>query len=207
MSLDEYFSLCFTLDLNLQPRTSGEYQLFRSVYPQGSIMPIVPTTVQARLWGFEYRTVTMEHDFMLYEIWRGNQCIMSNVGVELFPLYIPYLRAKGHVLLGGLGIGFLAQMLCLKENVVSVTAVEFSPDVIDLCTFSHPKINIVPGDFYAYLKEQNLSRFEYIYFDTFSDGLNHYESTIIPMRKYLIESYPGMPFDFWNEDEMKIEHL
>ena len=170
-------------------------------------MPIVPTTIQASLNGYEYRTVTMERDFSIYEIWRGNQCIMSNIGVELFPLYIPYQRARGNVLLGGLGVGFLAQMLCSKENVKNVTVVEFSRDVIDLCSFSHEKINIIHEDFYEYLTKQELSRFDYIYFDTFSDGLNHYSSIVIPMRKFLLERYPVIPFDFWNEDQMKMEYL
>lgn len=207
MTLDEYFTLCFSLDLNLHPGASGEYELRRMVYPKEQIMPIVPTTLQALLNGYEYRTVTMERDFSVYEIWRGNQCIMSNIGVELFPLYIPYQRARGNVLLGGLGVGFLAQMLCSKEQVKSVTAVEFSRDVIDLCKFSHEKINIIHDDFYTYLARQDLSQFDYIYFDTFSDGLDHYSSVVIPMRKFLLERYPAVPFDFWNEDMMKVEYL
>jgi len=207
MTLDEYFFLCFDLDLNLQPRAFGEYVLQRSIYKKGSEMAIVPTTVQASIMGYEYRTIKLDRDFILYELYKKNQCIMSNTGVELFPLYIPYQRAHGNVLLGGLGVGFLAQLLCQKKEIERVTVVEFSSDVINLCKFSHSKVDIVFGDFYAYINEQNLSRFDYIYFDTFSDGINHYNSVVIPMRKYLLDKYPYIPFDFWNEDMMKMEYV
>jgi len=207
MTLEEYFNCCLDLDLNLQPGSSGEYTLHRVLYPKGSEMPIIPVSRQAELMGYAYRTIILDKEYRQYDLLRNNQCIMSSVGIEMFPLYVPYVRARGNVLIGGLGVGALAQLLCEKENVKSVTVVEFSPDVIRLCSFQNKKLNIVEDDFYKYLREQDLGRFDYIYFDTFSDGADHYGSVVIPMRNYLLDNYPTIPFDFWNEDQLKSEYV
>jgi hypothetical protein len=127
--------------------------------------------------------------------------------IEMFPLHIPFVRAKGNVLVGGLGVGALGRLMCARENVRSVTVVEFRPDVIRLYSFQNIKLKIIENDFYNYLREQNLSRFDYIYFDILSDGAHQYGSVVIPMRNYLLEHYPSIPFDFWNEDQLKAEYL
>ena len=103
MTLEEYLRRCLDLDLDLQPGSSGEYTLHRVLYPKGSEMPIIPVSRQAELMGYAYRTIILEKEYRQYDLLRKNQCIMSSIGIEMFPLYLPFVRAEGNVLVGGLG--------------------------------------------------------------------------------------------------------
>ena len=58
--------------------------------------------------------------------------VMSDTPDEMRDHYEPVIKAKGHVLLNGLGIGMVLQSVLNREGVTKVTVVEIDKDVISL---------------------------------------------------------------------------
>ena len=73
-------------------------------------------------------------------------------------------RAKGRVLIGGLGLGLVIKPLLEKPEIEHITVMEISPDVIKLVapSYQHPKVTIVQAD--AYLWEPT-EKFDLIWLD------------------------------------------
>jgi spermidine synthase len=63
---------------------------------------------------------------------RGGSVIMSNTPDEILDLYSFYYRAKGNILINGLGLGVALKMILQKPEVKSVCVVEQSEDVYKL---------------------------------------------------------------------------
>ena len=126
--------------------------------------------------------------------------------IESFKEFID--EAQGNVCICGCGLGYVAYMLSIKENVESITIVELNPDIITmfkehiLPQFKNKdKITIVESDAIEYLQNNDLSRFDYINIDIWRDTLD-----MLP--RYLpclvIESaYPDVHFSYWLEPTLK----
>ena len=115
-------------------------------------------------------------------------------------------NAHGSVVTFGLGLGYYAYMVSLKEEVESITVVEKSRDVIALFEehilpqFSHPeKVRIVNADAFEYAeKVMPGERFDVAFVDTWrdaSDGAPMYER-----MKRLEHLNPGTKFLYWIEN-------
>lgn len=209
MKLTEFIELGMQVEFNFDKTESGNCRIDCTEYPVGSNLAIVPSNYQSMLAGNEYTVIKLEKPFKLYRLYDGNEVIMLNSGIEISNQYTPYVKAHGNVLIGGLGIGLLPKLLCEKENVTKVTSVEFNPDVVELCKVEHEKAVNLTADFYEYIKTTDLNQFDYIYIDIYTDTTkaDNYGEIIIPLRKYLLENYPTVPFDFWQEDQWKALHL
>lgn len=74
--------------------------------------------------------------------------IMSNTTAEVRDHYPFIHRATGHVLIHGLGLGMCVEAVMHKEEVLSITVIELSEDVIKLVapTYQHPKVQIIQAD-------------------------------------------------------------
>jgi len=116
-------------------------------------------------------------------------------------------KCSGHVLVGGLGLGYVVTLLAKKRSVKSITVIERSKDVIKLVwkhTDHKGKGKVVRGNLFDYLKT-NKRKYDYMYFDIWqSDGERTLVDYVIPLRKL------GRPFVVsdkrilcWNEDVMK----
>ncbi len=207
MTANEFLDKCMLLELNLEDKTIGEYSLKSTVYGKGNKITLIPANYQSLLMGYKHTEKLLEHNFKYYDLLKGNLRIMCNSGAILFEQYLPYIKSKGNVLLGGLGLGVVPRLLCEKDIVEKVTVVELSSEVIELCGFQHPKLEIVNGDFYSYLKNYDLNLFDYVYTDAYTHEGNVYEEIVIPTRKFLLEKFPTVAFDFWEEDQMKVDYL
>lgn len=114
-------------------------------------------------------------------------------------------KATGKVLTFGLGIGYYSYMCLIKENVESVTIVEFNPDVIALFKKyilpqfpQDKKIEIIEGNMYDYYNVAFLSKFDYIFVDVWKDnddGLEHY-------RKLMATGIRMDNIGYWIEDSV-----
>jgi hypothetical protein len=114
-------------------------------------------------------------------------------------------KGHGKCLTMGLGIGFLPYLWLLKDEVESVTVVEFNQDVIDLFEKyirpqfgTHKKLEIIHGNALDYYEAQFLNKFDYVYVDFWestSDGLDLYTKL---MEKKLDLSH----VDYWIEDSI-----
>jgi len=93
-------------------------------------------------------------------------------------------KAKGHVLMAGLGIGMILHALLKKAEVSSVTVIEKEADVIALVSPSLPqtdKLNIVCADIFKWTPPPS-AKYDTIYFDIWSDASN---GAAIPDRRKL----------------------
>lgn len=84
---------------------------------------------------------------------RDRTVVMSNTPMEVETHAEIIQRAKGHVLLNGLGLGVVLTAILSKPDILSVTVVENSPDVIKLVapTFAKDvRVEIVQADAFAF---------------------------------------------------------
>lgn len=91
---------------------------------------------------------------------------------EVFTMERPIKRAKGKVLTLGCGMGYFAYMASLKDEVESVTIVEFAQSVIDLFEMfllpqfeNKEKIKIVKADAIEYMQNLEDGKFDYCFAD------------------------------------------
>ncbi len=83
---------------------------------------------------------------------RGGTCVMSNTPDEIRD-FMPFVyKAKGNVLINGLGLGVLLTKLLSMPEITSITCIEASEDVIKLVSpyFNDARLTIIHGDAYAY---------------------------------------------------------
>ena len=108
----------------------------------------------------------------------------NNVWMSLNPNEIetmkPFInKAKGHVLVLGLGLGYVAFMMALKNEVKSVTIIEKDQDIINLFNYliaphfvNKNKIKIIKDDAVNYVRRNQ--KYDYIFADLWhspEDGL------------------------------------
>ena len=105
----------------------------------------------------------------------------NNVWMSLNPNEIetmkPYIKkAKGNVLVLGLGMGYVPYMISLKDEVKSITIIETDKEIIDLFKknllplfVNKNKITIIEDDAIKYLNRKDL-RYDYIFADIWHDA-------------------------------------
>lgn len=79
------------------------------------------------------------------QITRGGRIIMSDTPDEMRDHIHAVHRARGHVLINGLGIGMVLANVLKKDSVERVTVVEIDADVIALVgpSYTDPRVEIV----------------------------------------------------------------
>ena len=108
-------------------------------------------------------------------------CITPN---EINTMEKHIAKAKGNIVTFGLGLGYFAYMASMKNDVKNVTIVEKDKDIISLYNqYIFPffpyknKIHIVEEDAIKYIEKNQLSEFDYAFFDLWhnaEDGLPLY---------------------------------
>lgn len=113
-----------------------------------------------------------------------NRCIMSNVPMEEYTNETFIKEAKGDILIGGLGIGFIILPLMQKESVTSITVIEKYKDIIDMITNQikfNNKVNIIHDDVFTYKPID--TKYDYIYVDIWNViNSDVYTSQMIPLK-------------------------
>lgn len=117
---------------------------------------------------------------------RGKKIIMSDTRAEIMDHSYFIYNAKGHVLINGLGIGWVVEALLLKKEVKTITVIEKSKDVIKLVKQHYydkcPKdkyLIIVHADAFEY-KPQKGQRFGAVWHDIWD---NICEDNLEDMKK------------------------
>ncbi len=114
-------------------------------------------------------------------------------------------EAKGKVLLMGCGLGYVAYMLSLKEDVEEITIVELDPSIKKMFEMylkpqMNHKINIVLGDAIEFLERENLSMYQYCSVDIWhgvTDMLPFYLKCLL-----LEQRHPKTKFHYWLEEDL-----
>lgn len=123
----------------------------------------------------------------------------------------------GTVLIGGLGLGYAAQLIANQPQVDRIIVVEKSQDVVDL-VWKHlqfpdrVKATIVVSDLFDYLKRDFLDGLDDEddvidcgFYDIWqSDGEFTFHNSVVPLRKLSFTVVDG-PLYCWNEDIMRTQ--
>jgi hypothetical protein len=130
-----------------------------------------------------------------------------------------YGNIYGTVLIGGLGLGYAAQLVASQPQVDKIIVVEKSQDVVNLVWKhlkfpNHVKVTIVVADLFEYLKRPFLDGLDGKddvincgFYDVWrSDGEYTFHEMIVPLRKLSTTVIDG-PLYCWNEDIMRSQLL
>jgi hypothetical protein len=107
----------------------------------------------------------------------SGRTVMSDTPAEMND-HCEFVRvARGEVLIAGLGLGLVSAAVAKKPDVLSVTVVEISEDVINLVSPAvsvHPKVEIILDDIYTWkphnrMKYLNIQKFDYSWYDIWND--------------------------------------
>lgn len=146
-----------------------------------------------------------ETDVQLPVLKEASKVWMSPAISEIESMKDGIEKGHGKCMTMGLGIGVLPYLWLQKDEVDSVTIVEFNKDVIDLFEkYIRPQFNtskeleIIHGNAFDYFNEEFLNKFDYVYVDFWEsteDGLGFYTK--------LMEKKINPPHvDYWIEDSI-----
>ena len=146
-----------------------------------------------------------EEDINLPVLMQGEKVWMSPAISEMESMRDGIDKGHGKCLAMGLGIGFLPYLWLLKDEVESVTVVEFNQDIIDLFNrYIRPqfKINknleIIHGDAFDFYNEDFLNQFDYVYVDIWESS----EDGLELFTKFMKKNIDLPHVDYWIEDSM-----
>lgn len=130
---------------------------------------------------------------------------MSVIPHEINTMKQPIKDAFGKVLVLGLGLGYYAYHVSMKEDVESVTIIENDKRAIDIFTkyiypkFPHKeKIKVIYEDAFSYL--DSMSEYDFVFSDIWhnvGDGLSLY----LKIKKHE-NKYPYTKFEYWIETSL-----
>lgn len=102
---------------------------------------------------------------------RGNVVVMSNTPMEVRTHRRFVSRARGSVLINGLGLGMALSEILKKPEVLSVTVIEKSPDVIGLVAPSFtgdPRVQIIHADAFEWKPPKGV-RYDAVWHDIWDE--------------------------------------
>lgn len=190
--------------IDLPVATSGKAEIRHRIIPVGERTPVVGMR-QAILRGTGASTAVLSEPLLVHELVHEDHGMwMTDLPEELNQIeeLLFAVKPKGRVLVGGLGLGILAQRVIDQDDVSDVTVVELDADVIKLC--AKPGYNVVHADIMEYLRTSD-EQFDYYLLDTWQGtGETVWWEEVMPMRR-LIRKRWGVRavVHSWAEDIMQ----
>lgn len=135
----------------------------------------------------------------------NNQLVMSDTDMEKNSNMRVVHQAKGHVLIAGLGIGLILLPILDNPEVLSVTVIEKSPDVVTLvephirkASYQADKLKVVVADIFTWTPPKG-QKWRTIYHDIWPDICTDNLSEMTQLhRKYARrKSGPDAYMDSW----------
>ena len=204
LNIEKYKNNLYYKNINLENISNGVWSLKKKKYKPFEL--------------FVYNDLTVKEDGRIIpsigffkEVYKY-PCILENnrewmliTPNEIETMGKPIKESFGKVLTYGLGLGYFAYMVSLKENVESVTILEKDKKVIELFEkhilpqFKHyNKIKIINEDAYTYSKKA--VNYDYVFVDIWhdpSDGIEAYK-----IFKKLEK--PNIKYSYWIEETLKL---
>lgn len=149
----------------------------------------------------------LDHEFPFPAIMKDNIIWMSITPNEILTMQQSIERSKGKVITFGLGLGYYPFMCSLKNEVESITIIEFDENIINLFKKhllplfpNKEKIKIIHSDAFQYLKENNINKlFDFAFMDIWHDGEDGLP-LYIHLKKF--EENTHCKIDYWIEDSI-----
>ena len=175
--------------ISLPAQTVGKMSVVREPYIPGREFTVISMRTSF-VTGQKLAKTIASRSGTIHKLHEKGQGIwMSDLPCEIYQHaeFVPNLR--GHVLIGGLGLGLILKMLERNPAIESVTVIEKNKDVISLVwkglKLKYPA-KIINADLFAFLKraKRGKKQFDSAYYDiwTADSGWVYYEY-IEPLRK------------------------
>lgn len=178
----------------------GKYHIVKRSVNPGYVL----STSSGEVMFGEYATITLLRYGEKYRL-DNIGLWMSDTPMEMWDMEHLVNRAEGpNVLVGGLGLGLLVHLLSNRRDILNITVVEISKEVIAMVKNYLPKsvaptINIVHGDFLEKLREfegDNL-QFNTIIADIWPD-MDAYSKRVFENTRICMETYyPDAKHLYW----------
>lgn len=194
--------------LQIPEGRSGKFSIKHRHYSQGKVFH----TVTARVAVFtEQRAIDViaTEDVVVHELHEGSGTWMTDLPIEQFQIDPLLAPMRGRVLVGGLGLGYAAQVLACKPAVREIVVIEKSPDVIELVArhirkTGKRKLRVVEADLHEWLVQNPTERFDWAFYDIWApDGEGTFHDHVLPLRRKTAEICDPEHVRCWNEDVMR----
>jgi spermidine synthase len=137
-------------------------------------------------------------------LWVNDEVMMTDTLMEQRSNEEVVEKAKGRVLIAGLGLGMILHPICKKESVKSVHVVEKNADVMGLIAKTIPfKARVVKGDIFTWRAGAGI-KYDTIYFDIWPHLVETNLKEIAKLRKrFRRRLAEGGWMGAWKEEELK----
>jgi len=205
LDIDKYLSNEYLKNIKIEPFKEKNFELTSLYYEPYEGFIFDDITVEQ---SFNYKEITnvgfFNKQYVFPALLEDNKIWMSINPNEINTMKKAIDEANGKVLVLGLGLGYFAYMVSLKENVNKVVIIENNALVIDIFKKNifnqfknKEKIELIQDDAFAYLEKNKNSDFNYVYVDLWhnpNDGLESY----LKVKKYEKE-LNNIHFEYWLE--------
>lgn len=153
------------------------------------------------------RIAYLDHEIQFPAIIKDNIIWMSNTPNEILTMAPSIKRSHGKIVTFGLGLGYYPFMCSLKDEVESITIIEFDENIIQLFQEhllplfpNKEKIKIIHNDAFKYLEENNINElFDFAFMDIWHDGGDGLP-LYIHLKKF--EEKKKCKIEYWLEDSI-----
>lgn len=193
----------FNSVLDIPKGKVGKWEIKRKVVKPGETLTIVSMR-DAIFSGKKSQEVLVSMPLTIHQLFENGNLWMSDSPQEQELHKDIVDKCKGDVLIGGLGLGYIASMLDQKNDVNSITVVELEKDVIGL-VWKHLKLKkakIVQADLFDYLKYTK-DKFSWAYYDIWAPtGEDILYTHIRPLKTLSKGKVPFKHILCWAEETM-----
>jgi hypothetical protein len=199
----------------------GRFRIRHRHLPAGTKATLV-TVRMAYLSRFKVRPtdlrLTRDTTVRLLEALQGGawRAMMADHPAEMYALAEAIHYAKGHVLVGGLGLGYAAAQMARRPAVTRLTVVELEPDVVALAAPYLPPekpVGVFCRDLDDFLRHPPVAagatapeRYDTVVLDTwYQTGERQWAAEVVPRLRLVRRLQPGLPrraLWYWGQDEM-----
>jgi hypothetical protein len=184
----------------------GDVEVTKEDHPPGSELTVVSMR-NAIMMGWKPTRMTFPDGVTIRELKYEGGTWMSDSPQEVWQMNEPLQAMKGHVLVGGLGLGVFPSLAYLEPGVSQVTVVEKDPRVIQLIhQWINIKIEVVLDDIYNYVEKADLSQFDTVFMDTWQGtGETVWATEVVPLLRALYKNavWEDKAVYVWNQREME----
>ena len=193
----------------------GKFRIRHIKHPAGA--PLKSGTMRTAYFGQTSEDLVYDKDTVWHELTENGGVWMTDLPIEQRQHDEILVRAKGRVLVGGLGIGYAVVALAVRPKVKEIVVVEKSPEIIKLtwkATVKRAKalrpdikLTVIEADLFKYLKARQKvatgkPEFSWGFFDIWQgDGESTFHTTVVPLRQ--LADGVVTTVTCWNEDVMR----
>jgi len=198
--------------VNIPEQKVGEWEIKHSFAKAREPLALVNGRT-AIMGGHRGEALRFDHPTRWHELKQGSGPgrWMSDLPIEQAQIdrEVKPIRS-GSVLVGGLGIGYVASILARRPGIKLVTVVERSPEVVQLVSEHvckgeavRSKLHFVEADLFPYLASLSAGSFDHAYYDIWTnDGEATFFSTVMPLLRLSAARIRKEPIN-WNESVMR----